>query len=38
MTAAERALYNRIAKLQGKMFKMIGNLESIKIDLAGYQE
>jgi len=38
MTAPERALYSRIAKLQGKMFKMIGNLESIKIQLAGYRE
>jgi len=35
MTAAERALYDRIAKLQGTMFKLIGNLESIKIQLAG---
>jgi len=38
MTAQERALYNRIAKLQGKMMKLIGNLESIKIQLAGEKE
>jgi hypothetical protein len=35
MTVQERALYNRIAKLQGTLFKLIGNLESIKIELAG---
>ncbi len=38
MTAAERALYNRIAKLQGTMMKSIGNLATIKIQLAGYQK
>lgn len=35
MTTQERALYNRIAKLQGTMMKLIGKLESIKIHLAG---
>ena len=34
MSKQERALYNRIAKLQGTLFKLIGNLESIKIALA----
>ena len=38
MTAQERALYDRIAKLQGTVFKLIGNLESIKIQLAGYRQ
>ena len=34
MTSRERLLYNRVCKLQGKLFKMIGNLESMKIQLA----
>ena len=35
MTPDERKVYDRICKLQGKMFKLIGNLESIKIRMAG---
>ena len=38
MSEQERALYNRIAKLQGTMMKLIGNLEHIKIQLAGYRQ
>ncbi len=34
MTKQERNLYNRICKLQGSLFKMIGNLEGMKIKLA----
>jgi len=34
MSERERALYDRISKIQGTLFKLIGNLESIKIALA----
>jgi len=30
----ERKLYDRLAKLQGTLFKIIGNIESVKIALA----
>lgn len=34
MTPSERVIYNRLCKLQGKLFKMIGNIKSMKIALA----
>lgn len=37
MTQAERRLYDRVCRLQGTLFKLIGQLESIKIGLAGGQ-
>lgn len=34
MTPEDRALYDRLCKMQGKLFKAIGDIESIKISLA----
>jgi len=33
MTAQEQRLYDRLAKLQGHLFKLIGNIESMKLIL-----
>lgn len=33
MTPEERKLYDRLAKLQGTLFKLIGNIESMKLML-----
>jgi hypothetical protein len=35
MTPLERALYDRLCKVQGSLFKPIGQIESIKIRMAG---
>lgn len=34
VTEQERRMYDRLCKLQGHLFKLIGNLESVKIALA----
>lgn len=35
MTAQQRTLYDRLCKIQGKLFKMIGDIESVKIATGG---
>jgi hypothetical protein len=35
MTPADRQIYNQLCKLQGSLWKLIGQIESIKINLAG---
>lgn len=34
VTPAERILYNRLSKMQGTLFKVIGDIESIKLIIA----
>jgi len=35
MTPEECRIYDRLSKIQGTLFKLIGNIESMKIALAG---